>query len=394
VTPDAIQADHWIVIRDAAKEWRRVHIIDESGLSAVHSLYPDDRVRVGPFFRILLFILTLLGAFFCSLAVFIILDHFSTDLHWDLEWYALTIGGLLLAATDYQIRILKRCQGGTEAATSALGLLLIVFGAYESIHWDSQDARWLLLFWAILFTCACIRWGYEVYGMIGAVLFFTFLARFPGPGLCWIVTSSLLLLPVHRLSENPRLAPSHRRAFSMIAIVLLAALYTAVHIWIFDHGEIHDYFGPALPIESVSVKALLRGISIVLTGLVPCATLFYALRTRRQLYLNAGLVMAIISLATLRFYVHVAPLWLLLILAGAILLAGALFLRRWLTLGPNGERYGFTADPLLQDVAGKSTLETAAGMVTFTPSPGTPTQEPGFQGGGGASGGAGAGGAF
>lgn len=76
------------------------------------------------------------------------------------------------------------------------------------------------------------------------------------------------------------------------------------------------------------------------------------------------------------------------------MLIGTLALRRWLNLGQDSERRGFTADPLLQNVDRKSVLETVASTITFTPSAAAPAERPGFQGGGGASGGAGAGGTF
>ena len=394
VSPDAMKADCYSEVREAAREWRRVHVIAESSLCAIHSLYPDDRVRVGPFFRILLFVLTFFGAFFAGCVVLLLLDAFGIHVERSLEALVILVGIILLATTDYQIRILKRCQAGTEAATSALGLLLIVIGTHWDFSQNWQDPRWPLLLWAVLFACACIRWGYELYGMVAAALFFLFLARFPGPGFCWIVVATALLYPVQRLSNNPRLAPSHRRAFSLVSIVLLAALYIAVHIGVFDHSGTYDWVGPAIPVKSAFVKTLLRGLSITLTGLIPLIALFHGIRTRQRLFLNAGLVMGIVSLVTLRYYVHVAPLWVILVLAGAVALVGALALRRWLNLSPDGERKGFTADPLLQDVERKSMMETVAGTITLTPSAAAPDDKPGFQGGGGASGGAGAGGTF
>jgi hypothetical protein len=393
MSPDAILADRSSEVREAARDWKRVNIITKSGLAAVQQIYVDDRVRIGPFFRILLFVLTFVGSLFGGAFIVLIEDNvLSAGL--SLETLMVLIGIVLLAVTDYQIRLLKRCQAGTEAATSVLGLLLFVVGTYWSVPWNSRDTLWLLLPWAVLFACACIRWGYALYGMMAAAMYFLFLARSPGPGFWWIVVATPLLYPVHRLSENPRLAPSHRRAFSLVSIVLLAALYTAVHIWVFDHNDIYDWVGPAIPIKSALVKSLLRGLSIVLTGLIPLITLFYGIRTRQRLYLNAGLVMGVISLVTLRYYVHVAPLWVILVLAGAAMLIGALALRRWLNLGQDSERKGFTADPLLQNVDRKSVLETVASTITFTPSATAPAEKPGFQGGGGASGGAGAGGTF
>ena len=107
----------------------------------------------------------------------------------------------------------------------------------------------------------------------------------------------------------------------------------------------------------------------------------------------AGLVGVLASLVTLRFYVHVAPLWVVLLLGGSVALGLALLLRRFLDSGPQHERHGFTAEPLFADPEGRSALEVAASVVSLTPAA-RPMEKPGFEGGGGSFGGGGASGKF
>jgi hypothetical protein len=78
---------------------------------------------------------------------------------------------------------------------------------------------------------------------------------------------------------------------------------------------------------------------------------------------------------------------------GAVAIGLALLLRRYLDAGEGRERGGFTAEPVFTDPEGRSALEVAASVASFTPSP-RPVEPPGFQGGGGRSGGAGASGTF
>src|SRR5262249_13171781 len=66
----------------------------------------------------------------------------------------------------------------------------------------------------------------------------------------------------------------------------------------------------------------------------------WGLRSRRTLVLDTGLVLAALSLVTLRFYVHLAPLWILLAVPGWALVLLALGLHRWLRRGPGGGRRG------------------------------------------------------
>jgi hypothetical protein len=135
----------------------------------------------------------------------------------------------------------------------------------------------------------------------------------------------------------------------------------------------------------------IRTFSIVATGAFPAILIALGLRSRQKLLLDAGIVAAALSLVTLRSYVHLAPLWALLALAGAALIGLALAVHRWLDRSPGRQRGGFTGDALFEDEGRHRTAAVAAVALTLSPEPRTPaTAEPGtFQGGGGASGGAG-----
>ena len=110
-----------------------------------------------------------------------------------------------------------------------------------------------------------------------------------------------------------------------------------------------------------------------------------------------GALAAIASLVTLRFYIHVAPLWVILTGSGAGAIALALGVRRWLDSSPAKERGGFTAEHLFEESRRKRLLETAAILSSFTPAARELHDSSGgggFDGGGGESGGAGATGEF
>ncbi len=96
---------------------------------------------------------------------------------------------------------------------------------------------------------------------------------------------------------------------------------------------------------------------------------------------------------TLRAYVHIADLRVVVTAAGALLVGGALAVNRWLRRGPERERGGFTADALYADEAAFRAVELAPVLGAHAPAAKLP-DEPGFTGGGGSFGGGGAGADF
>ena len=126
------------------------------------------------------------------------------------------------------------------------------------------------------------------------------------------------------------------------------------------------------------------------TVLLPLAVFAWGLRSRRTFVLDTGIVLLALSLVTLRHYVHVAPLWVVLALSGALLIVLALAVERALRRAPAGEVAGFTADPLFSDERQQQMLQVVPVVTAFTPPTVTPTQDPGFTAEGGRFGGGGA----
>ena len=129
----------------------------------------------------------------------------------------------------------------------------------------------------------------------------------------------------------------------------------------------------------------------VATAVLPLGVLAWGWRSRRTVLLDAGIVLVALSLVTLRYYVHIAPLWIVLLVSGATLVALALAVERALRRVPGSERAGFTTDALFSDDRGQRLLQVVAVAGTLTPAAAAAASaEKGFVPGGGASGGAGA----
>jgi MFS family permease len=385
---EAALADRNASVRAAARSWQKAGAIDEATLKAIEAAVPDDRNRVGPVFRVLLFVFSLIaingGYGFAWLL-------FSTPLGENVNVFmAMMIGfGIALAAlTEYQIGPLKRAQGGTEAATSfaALGFVLsgIAWFVFEKLDLSNDTAvAGLLLLAALLLAAEAWRWGYPFYAGVATASLLAALTYLPGGRLLWIVLALVAAPFLMRLSDSERLPPALRHSFSAILIVSLIGLYAAVHLSSFDFGLIELVRRSFKDLGPASRSGILRNLSIAATALVPVIYLAIAIRTRRYPFLIVGLGTAIASLVTLRVYVHLAPLWVVLTLSVAVAL------RRYLDSGPAKERGGFTAEPLFEDLARQRLLEAGAAIVSFSPEARTVHEEPKYAGGGGDFGGGG-----
>ena len=396
MTPELDRADRAAAVRGAARAWRRAGVLDDAALAAVAARFPDDRVRAGPVFRLLLFVFTLV-AVNAGFGLLGLVTGFEHDKAGVLAALALASGGALAALTEFLIGPRRRRQGGIEAATSLLAAGYLACAAawwlFEPLQLDFRAGLPVLcLIGAALLAAAAWRWGYPLYAGAAAAALFVALARLPLGRLLWIALPLAAAPRLLRLSASPRLPPAHRSSSAAVLAVALAGLYLAVHVssweaqWIEEIGGRHPQAPPHGDFR--------WWLTVAATALVPAALLALGLRGRRYPLLLLGAGTAAASLVTLRHYVHLAPPWVVLALAGAALVAAVFALRRLLESGPAGERHGFTAAPLFQDLARQRLLEAGAAVAGLAPTARPLDQEPKLAGGGGEFGGGGASGEF
>jgi uncharacterized membrane protein YgcG len=131
--------------------------------------------------------------------------------------------------------------------------------------------------------------------------------------------------------------------------------------------------------------------------ILPAVGLWLGLRRKDRLVILANLAMALLTLSTNKRYlgwpIHSwDPM-----LFGILLMTTAILIRRWLQRGPNGARYGFTADRIFRrDERLMAAVSIASEMVhPHTVSRGPSESKAGhLHEGGGQSGGGGASGSF
>ncbi|HVR07051.1 MAG TPA: hypothetical protein VMW75_03320 [Thermoanaerobaculia bacterium] len=396
MTPELAGADRAAAVRAAARSWRRTGVIDDAALAAVESRFPDDRVRVGPVFRALLFLFTLIGA--GAFLGFVALAMFSHQ-EGALALLALLAGAALWALTEVQVGHLRRRQGGVEAATSLLAIALLL-GAAGWFLWSAAKLEpagglpALCLLAAALAGIASWRWGYPLYAAAAAAAVFVALARLPAGRVLWIALPLAAAPALLRLSASPRLAPAHRSAATAVLLVATAGLYLAVNAGTWE-DQLVERLGGREPLPAPLPHAGPWWWSAAAaTALVPVLVLVAGVRRRRLPLLLAGAAAAVASIVTLIRYLHLGPAWLVLTLGGALWVAVALGLWRYLESGTGQERHGFTAAPLLTDRGRQAALEAGLAVLTLHPAARPTADGHGFEGGGGRSGGGGASGEF
>lgn len=389
--PDAVAADRAHDVRTAARGWLRKGAIDAAAVAAIEDRYVDDRSRFGPVFRFLAFGFTLLAVNAC-LGLFSLAFGVRSGFGWVAVFWGVVVAG----GTELLTGPLKRADSGVEAATALTAVGYLSMGIAAIASHDFSDRSTVSIFLAVttgLCLLASVRWGFPFLAVGATVCGFLLLARLPAGRVAWMLAAALLTPLLLSASESSRLPPAQRRGCRAGLFLTLVAFYVAVHVGSLDGRVVEwlvEFRGEGWPVTS-----RLRTLSILATAIVPVAILGFGVATRRTSFLYPGLVLAVVSLVTLRFYVHVAPLWVVLGTSGAAALGLTLLLRRVLDSGPGKERGGFTAEPLFEDPRGRRAAEMVAVVASLAPGARSIPEDRGrLEPGGGTFGGGGATGEF
>lgn len=378
-------------VRQAARAWRKAGVIDAATLTAIEAAYPDERVRLATAWKVLIFVVV-------SVAVNAVFAGFVMTTNTGEGGGAWLVFAAIFAGTTEALLASRRIgENGSAAATSFWAAVYAIVGAatahFAGTSLDTERAVTVALLVAtVAFAAACWRWGFELYGVFAAIAFFFLLARFPGGRLWWVLAGVLLILAAVRGLDRAALPPPLRRACGGVLVVASLAVYAALNRYALDRRLIELVENESAATRSEPWLAI-PALSTVATAVIPLLFIAWGLRERRMLLLDLGVILGALSLVTLRFYVHLAPLWFLLAAAGAVLTLAALGLNRRLRRAPGAERAGFTARPLY---SGRSApgLRTAAVVAAFAPDAAPRPEDGGFTPGGGRFGGGGASGSF
>ena len=242
------------------------------------------------------------------------------------------------------------------------------------------------LAWAV----SCRRWGSPLFAALSAISLFLFLGRLPHGRVLWVLAGTALAALAARWLDAASWAPSHRCAAAVLVVVGVIAAYAAVNVYSLDRHLLEDF--RRFPERRDVLSRSLVFLAALATAAVPLAILTWGARSRRTFLLDTGIVLFALSLITLRYYVHIAPIWAMLTVSGGVLVVLALAVERALRRAPAAEIAGFTAEPLFSDERRQHALQVLPVVTSFTSAaPGPVAQEKDFTGGGGRFGGGGAG---
>jgi hypothetical protein len=377
-------------VRDAADGWRRAGAIGAHTHEAIKNAYPDPCVTPSAVWRVLTAVMVT-AVVLCSFGAFALAIR---PREVGLSLLLWLFGAACVVATERLEVSPRLARRGAAGAAAFWGIVLFLGGLGQLLHEiraiSGEDAlRLFLLTSALTWAAACWRWGSPLFAGLSVASVFVLLAQVPFGRTLWIVVGAVLVGVAARHLDDGALAPSHRRAAMVVLLVAVAAMYVALNIYSLDQDLLHE-LRPLAPQRVVPSTVLFAGAAVA-TALLPLGVLAWGWRSRRPVLLDAGIVLVALSLVTLRYYVHVAPLWAVLLVSGAALVALALAVERALRRVPGGEQAGFTTDALFSDDRGQRVLQVVAVAGTLTPAAAAAASaEKGFVPGGGASGGAGA----
>jgi len=383
VRADLVQARARAAVREAAADWERAGIIGAAPRPEVDSRYPDDRVSRPVVWRVLIFLFVWIIASAGSAIVFATLRPAE-----DGTGILLLMLAVVFAAATEHLQGFRKFDGtGAEAATSFLAATCALGGIAILLLRRNPENRfsWVLLISALIWGVAWQRWGFALYALFGGVSLFFGTGMLVGePRVAWLALATAALFPWARRPADA--------ARATLAAVGLAAAYSCLNVWSYDHAIVEGLRSGAPP--AVPHFPGVRILAATATALFPVALLAFGMVRRRRLSIDLGLAFAALSLVTLRAYVRLGPLWLVLAEAGAASIVLALSAERWLDAGPARERGGLTADALFEDARSVRAVSTAATVLALSPDAGVAPAANELQPGGGSYGGAGASGDF
>jgi hypothetical protein len=392
VRPDSAAWERAAEVREAAGGWLRAGAIDQATLEVVRNAHPDPCVTPALVWRILTAGIAS-AVMLCTLGAVAIATQPGSA---GFSLLLLVFAAMSLVATERLEASPRLARRGAAGATAFWGSVFLLVGLGVLLA-DIPGARSdraldaVLLAGVLVWGLGCWRWGHPIFAGLSAVSLFLFLGRLPFGRVLWVLAGSALARLAARRLDDGAWAPSHRRAAMVVLVAGVVAVYVAVNVYSLDEQVLEAL--RALAPGRTRPPASLLVLAAVATAVLPLAILAWAGRSRRTIILDTGIVLLALSLVTLRHYVHVAPLWVVLTASGAVLVALALGVERALRRSPGGERAGYTADALFADER-QQLLQTVPVVAALTPGAPPAAPEKGFAGRGGEFGGGGASGRY
>lgn len=372
-------AEEAIDARGLIKDWLAESFITQAQYARMEPDTASDLRRTNIFLRLVLFLFTLIivGA---AAGLFFVVTRPSSQ----------TTGVLLLifaaityAAAEFAVAQYRLYRYGIEEALAACSVAFLCAGLQTALlngtEYLAPAAGILASLWI------WHRLGLP-YAFLAAMIFAVWLAD------DWTSSHSAqhIIVAVSYAAGLITVAALRPRGHSIVEAFLWLGLYLAINLQLSSVDLLERWWRG--PLSTSGFPSTFYWTTWVLTWCLPPAILARGVRPKARLVIATGTIAAILTLITNKPYLgwqrHTWDPMLL----GALLIAVALLLRRWLAAAPNGIRHGFTAQRLsAKDKQWMSIGSAALGLVApqaIAPTPQPAGPEVHF--GGGDSGGAGA----
>ena len=382
--------------RDLLKDWAGEGFLTEAQYQRMEQETVCEFRRTNIFLRLVLFLFTLIivGA---AVALFFVvfIPHPAAQTTGS---FLLIFAALSYTAAEFAVSRFRLYRYGIEEALAAcavgflcVGLQGVLFsGPYSPNRGETE----CLVFAAGVLASLWIwhRFGLP-YAFPAAMIFVVWLPGFWTPShsaqhLIVAVLYAAGLIAVAAVRSRHRFTYLND-GYSIVEALLWLGIYLAINLQLSS-----DLFGQWWdgPRTTNEFSRPFYWATWVLTWCLPPAVLARGLRKKYRFVIAVGAIAAILTLVTNKPYLgwprHTWDPMLL----GALLIAVALFIRRWLAGGPDEIRHGFTAQRLSgKDKQWMNAASTAFGLVSpqsITRGPQTTSPDVRFGGGDSAGGGA------
>jgi hypothetical protein len=369
-------------VREQAGAALSKKIITQEEFDRIYAAYPYNLYTPNFFVRVGLFLLTILAAL-CCLGLFMLASAGSDK---SLGALFIFFGILAYGALELFVHVRGIYRAGIDDALLLIAGLMIVIGTnILSSHTGPLMESGMILVLAF--------WGFVRYTdrMMAVVSF-----------------AALLCLIFYRLGESPigrALLPFVVMAVSVALYLLFTRLSAILRLRFYRSGLVLLRVAALLSFYAAGNYYVVREVNAfishhsgaialgflwwTLTGLVPILYIVRGVQKKDLVFLWTGLGLVAAAVFTIRYYYHILPAELAMIICGCILIAGAWSLIHYL----REPKFGFTSADI-DDLAVLDGLPVERVILAESFRPAAGPVDKGVHYGGGTSGGGGAGGGY
>jgi hypothetical protein len=375
--------DNRAVQAEAAEAFAK-KVITEEEYHRIRGAYPYTFYTPNIYVRIGLFLLTVLASA-CGFGLFILMGAGSAR---SVGISFIIFGAIAYVGLEFFIRRQGMYRSGVDDALLWVGGGMILAGIDISFNTIPPSVQSLLVL--VLAAWGVLRYADRLMALVayGALLSLIFhltvgggaVARALLPFLMMVVSVVAYLL-ASRLSAAERLRNYHS-CLVLLRVATLVSFYLAGNYYVVR--ELNAF------ISGGSGPVALGWLWWVLTAITPVFYIGRGLVRKDVVFLWTGLALIAATIFTVRYYYHLLPAELAMIIGGSVLIIGVYCLSRYLHV----PKHGFTAaSPEEPDLLGDLPMEGLILAESFKAAAAQP-EAPGFRFGGGTGGGGGAGGDF